>query len=141
MSCFTFLAKELNLFSRDASELTRADVVATYAFLFMTIYLTGWYSYKYFDLMAQNVRTCDSGGNYTSGACIKHELIHTGVLYTGVLNGFLIALFRGLNMAALCINYACCCSYCCSQENNPNTAVRSEIQIEMNRATDPVRVV
>lgn len=136
MPCFTSLARKMNLFGRDASELTRADVGITYIFLFMTLYIVGWYSQKYIGLASEDFHKCQLPGNHTVAFCIKDELVHKGVPYIGVLNGFVIALFRGLNMVAISINYACCCSHCCSTEDNPNTV--PTVQIEMNNTRNRV---
>jgi hypothetical protein len=42
-------------------------------------------------------------------------------------------------MVALAINYACCCSHCCSPEDNPNNV--PDIQIEMNSTLNEVVTV
>ena len=133
MPCFTSLARKMNLFGRDASELTRVDVGITYIFLLMTLYIVGWYSQKYIGLVSKDFHKYQLPGNHTVAFCIKDELVHKGVPYIGVLNGFVIALFRGFNMVAIAINYACCCSHCCSPEENPNT-----VQIEMNNTLNRV---
>lgn len=126
----------MNLFGRDASELTQADVGITYIFLFMTLYIVGWYNQKYIGLAFEDFHKCQLPGNHTVAFCIKDELVHKGVPYIGVLNGFAIALFRGLNMVAIAINYTCCCSLRCSPEDNPNTV--PTVQIEMNNTLNKV---
>ena len=136
MPCFTSLARKINLFNRDASELTRADVAITYIFISVTLYILTWYSQKYIRMSTEDFSKCQLPGNHTVAYCIKDELIHKGVPYIGVLNGFVIALFRGLNMVAIAINYACFCSYCCSSDENPNRV--PEVRIEMNNVRDSV---
>ena len=136
MPCFTALARKLNLFSRDASELTRVDVAFTYIFIFVALYILVWYSHKYFELAAADFRKCDGAGNQTSAFCVKVEIIHKGVPYIGVLNGFLIALFRGLNMLALFINYACCCFHCCRPQTNPNNVSVTTTELKLVRESN-----
>ena len=137
MPCFTALARRLNLFSRDASELTRADVTATYIFLLVAIYTIGWYTQKYIRLASRDFDACRVPSNHTVAFCVKDGLVHNGVLCIGVLNGFVIALFRGINMVAVAINYACCCSYCCVPEDNPNS-VPAVVRVELEPAQDNV---
>ena len=138
MPCLTTVARKVNLFGRDASELTRADVMATYVFLTLTIYIVGWYSQKYFRLAAEDFDRCRLPGNHSIAFCMKDQVVHLGVPYIGVLNGFVIALFRALNMIALSINYICCCSYCCVANHNPNAPLPDLVQVEMNAARDNV---
>ena len=123
--CFTSIARKINIFERDAKELTRADVLMTYCFLLSSLAILIWYSYKYYELAKANMSHCEETKH--KNVCLKNDFIHLGVPYIGILNGFFIAFYKGFNLLSIFINYLCCCFFCCSTKKNAN-----EITIDMN---------
>lgn len=125
---FTSLARKINLFNRDRSLITRSDVILTYIFIISTLYLTTWFSVKYYDKSKKDIAKC----NDSSFECVKTEIIHLVVPFTGIVYGFIGTSYKACDLFSSCMNYFCCCLNCYKQDENQNI-----ITVEMN----PCRVI
>lgn len=118
MCCFSSLAKKMNIFSRDSAELTKADIIITYIFIFSSIYIFIYYSYRYYYLAIEEYNHCNI--HNSNKPCIKTEFIHLSVPYIGILNGFFMTFYKLFNLIAIGINYICCCYFCIKNKENIN---------------------
>lgn len=123
---FITLARKINLFNRDRSLLSKSDVTLTYVFIITTIYLISWFSVKYYNKGKDDISLCKDNRL----ECLKSEVIHLIVPYTGIVYGFIATAYKGCDLLASGINYFCCCFYCCSNRSNQN-----EINIELNNTS------
>tara|TARA_Y100000389_G_C17384562_1_gene476279 strand:- start:502 stop:897 length:396 start_codon:yes stop_codon:yes gene_type:complete len=130
---FTRIARKINLFSRDRSELTKADVAFSYFFILSTFYLITWFSVKYYDKAKDDLAQCQDN----KFSCVKSEVIKIVVPFTGIVYGFINTSFKVCDLLASGINYFCCCiTCCCCIKKNDNT-----INIELNNVSDLVNTV
>ena len=124
--CFLSLAKKINMFERDSSRLTRADVLLTYMCILCSTGIIAAYSVKYFELARTHIDACEK--TQSAQSCTRSEIIHIVVPYVGVLYGFLVTLYKSCNLLALFVNYICCCYTCCKSTNPNQTPVEIELR-------------
>lgn len=139
MSCFYNVAKKINIFNRDNSEITKADTYSTYLFLLSSLGILVWYSYKYWELSKSYYETCEETD--TSIDCVRADISHLVVPYVGILYGFFGCFYQVFNISSLCFNYIFCCYFCCSQKVNiniieNNTPTGKNTTIEINKIVD-----
>ena len=130
--CFlSGLARKINLFERDASLLTKADMILTYMCIISSAGIVTTYSVKYYQLAQSHIDECNR--SKSDRDCTQSEIIHLIVPYVGVVYGFMISLYKGCNLLALFINYMCCCYACCNKKPEPNEQPVTEVQLHVNR--------
>lgn len=135
--CIVKLAKTMNIFNRDSAEITKADVIATYITIFLSIYIFCWYSYKYYELSKSYLDKCEQTSD--NNTCIKTDFTHFIVPYVGILYGFFMTFYKICNLFALFLNYACCCIFCFSLKKNVNEiegVQNSTVEISINKIVD-----
>ena len=118
MQSISYTARQLNLFSRDASILTRADVCMTYIFVCSVLSMVCIYSIRYYHDATGKIHVCME--NNDRSTCIRSEFIHIGVPFMGIIYGFISTMYKLSNIIALTLNYACCCYSICRSKTNKN---------------------
>ena len=123
------LAKKINLFNRDRSEITRSDIFLTYSFILTVLYLISWFSVKYYQKGEEDIDKCKDN----KFECVKAEIVHLIVPFTGIIYGFICTSYKACDLLASGINYFCCCYRCCCNKNSKtdNEINANEIQIEI----------
>lgn len=119
------LAKKLNLFNRDPSKITKADVCATYLFIITFLSFLIIYTHSEYRSVNAHINDCEYTKN--NSTCIKTEMIRIIPHYTTIVYVSFLFLYKVLDMSSLLINLFCCCMFCCSKEKNTN-----EVDINMN---------
>ena len=123
--CITIIAKKINIFNRDNSEITKADVFATYLFIILSIFILYWYSHKYWELASEYYDECKEMSS-NSKECIRSDISHLLMPYIAIVYGFFMSFYKISNIIALGCNYICCCYACCLCRNNSNTKTKYE---------------
>lgn len=129
--CFlSGLARKINLFERDASLLTKADMTLTYLCIISSVGIITTYSVKYYQLAQSHIDECNT--SKSDRDCTQSEIIHLVVPYVGVVYGFMISLYKGCNLLALFINYMCCCYACCNKKRDINGQTVTDVKLHAN---------
>ena len=124
---FKWLAKKLNIYCRDPTYITWADIIFTYIYIFSIIIILSYYIRNSYYIAQHDLSKCEKRLSHTS--CLKTEVIHICVTKIGIIFSFSVAIYKFTDLTSTFINCMCCCYSLISKKEDSNN---SEITIEIN---------
>lgn len=125
--CIKIISK-INLFNRDPTKISKIDIICSYIFIILFLFVIIFYTKQYYDIVKHDLELCNKNHQHNSHlSCLNTEMTIIIVPYIGTIYGFFQSLYKITDLIAFTINCLCCCSSIVTNNQNPN-----EITIEMN---------
>ena len=125
--CINIISK-INLFNREPTKITKADIICSYLFIISFLCVIIFYTIQYYYIIKHDLELCNKNNiHHSHKSCLDTEISVIIVPYIGILYGFFQTLYKVLDLSAFVINCVCCCTFIIKNEHNPN-----DIKIEMN---------
>ncbi len=126
-----YIAKRINIYCRDPTYITWADIIFTYLYIIYIIIILIYYINNSINISNDDINKCKI--NKSNKSCIESEILHIILTQIGIIYSFSIAIYKFTDLSAASINCLCCCYSCISKKDDYNN---SNIQIELNKSKE-----
>ena len=131
---FKYIAKRINIYCRDPTYITWADIIFTYLYIISIILILLYYIRNSIYIANEDINKCEI--KKSNKSCIKSEILHIIITQIGIIYGFSIAIYKLTDLSAASINCLCCCYSCISKKDDPNNSNNSNTEIELNKSKE-----